>query len=740
MKQRVSIAPHLRRIAAMPIGELAIVVGIFTVLATASMHWVVRNITAALPSDLGDPLLNAWILAWDADRFRHGLDGFWDAPMFFPYPSALAYSEHLLGVAIFTAPLQWLTDNPILVYNVAHLGSFVLAGTGMYLLTKSITGSRLAGVVGGMAFAFLPYRADQASHLQVLLYGWMPVGLWGLHRYFEDGQRKMLIVFAFAFVLQGFSNGYFFYFFAAVVVIVASVELIYRVRQRPIMLVDLACTALVMAVMVAPIAIAYIDVRADMSLVRSRSEMVMFSANATSYLHASQDLGLWGEHLETLVGGRGGPETKLFPGFGLFVMAALGLIAPFTLRSQSPVNSKRIAITYSAVAIVGFLLSLGPEPAIGDLRLWTAGPYDWLLSLVPGFDGLRVPARAAITVFLGFSVLASIATRCIVGRFSRRTAITVTLLISAVIAGEGYHTRRMVPFHPKGPEAERATTEWLRQLPPGPAIVLPFYDRRDRVPNTMRSVYATLQHGHPIVNGHSGFSTGLVRYFEGSAKLRDYRQYNDVLHGLRAIGVRYVVIHGHRFQNTQEVQMLVAAIQNEVEHLANSWFFGTNWIFELQPPDETYELPEATGQRIKRSAFRVSASHGQRRLERAFDGNYRTRWTSDSAQAGHEWMELRFDQPTDVSHVRLWLRQADFNDYPRQLLIETTEDGEHWEELYQGRGFPRLLLSLVERIGLDYAYVEVPLPTNQSQTLRLRQTRSDRVFYWSIHELHLWER
>ena len=163
MKQRVSIAPHLTRIAAMPVGELAIVVGIFAVLATASMHWVVRNITAALPSDLGDPLLNTWILAWDADRFRHGLDGFWDAPMFFPYPSALAYSEHLLGVAIFTAPLQWLTDNPILVYNVAHLGSFVLAGTGMYLLTKSITGSRLAGVVGGMAFAFLPYRRPSFS-------------------------------------------------------------------------------------------------------------------------------------------------------------------------------------------------------------------------------------------------------------------------------------------------------------------------------------------------------------------------------------------------------------------------------------------------------------------------------------------------------------------------------------------------------------------------------------------------
>ena len=216
---------------------------------------------------------------------------------------------------------------------------------------------------------------------------------------------------------------------------------------------------------------------------------------------------------------------------------------------------------------VSFVISLGPEPSFDGILLTTTGPYDWLLSIIPGFDGLRVPARAAIAVFLGLAVLASIAMRCLVDRLSRRAAIAVTLVVMAVIAAEGYHTRRMVPFHPDGPEAERATTEWLRQLPPGPAIVLPFYERTDHVPNTMRSVYATLEHGHPLVNGFSGFSTPLVRYFEDSTKLRDYRQYNDVLNGLRAVGVRYVVIHGHRFRNAEEVSILVAAIQNEVEHL-----------------------------------------------------------------------------------------------------------------------------------------------------------------------------
>ena len=111
----------------------------------------------ALPSDLGDPLLNAWILAWDADRIRHGFQGLWDSPNFYPYLGTLTYSEHFLGVTPFSAPVQWLSGNPVLAYNVVFLFSYVLAGAGMYWLAVSITGNRLAALVAGLAFAFLPY-------------------------------------------------------------------------------------------------------------------------------------------------------------------------------------------------------------------------------------------------------------------------------------------------------------------------------------------------------------------------------------------------------------------------------------------------------------------------------------------------------------------------------------------------------------------------------------------------------
>ena len=175
-----------------PAAEALAVIGAFTALTLVVTYPLVREMTRALPNDLGDPLLNTWILAWDAEQFLHGLQGLWDAPIFYPYPKTLTYSENLLGIAVLTAPVQWLTGNPVLGYNVAFLFSYVLAGSGMYLLAVSIAGNRLAAVVSGVMFAFLPYRVAHLPHLQVLMFGWMPIGLWALHRFFRSGSSRLL--------------------------------------------------------------------------------------------------------------------------------------------------------------------------------------------------------------------------------------------------------------------------------------------------------------------------------------------------------------------------------------------------------------------------------------------------------------------------------------------------------------------------------------------------------------------
>src|SRR4051794_17294439 len=106
-------------------------------LALATTMPLATHLRRALPSDLLDTLLNAWIIGWDADRLRHGLAGVWNAPIFFPYTNTLAFSESLLGIAVFVAPVYWATQNAVLAYNVAFVAAFVFAGTGMYLLTET---------------------------------------------------------------------------------------------------------------------------------------------------------------------------------------------------------------------------------------------------------------------------------------------------------------------------------------------------------------------------------------------------------------------------------------------------------------------------------------------------------------------------------------------------------------------------------------------------------------------------
>src|SRR3954468_8854072 len=93
--------------------------------------------THAIPGELRDTLLNTWILAWDADRIRHGFSGIWNAPIFFPYRDTLAFSENLFGPALFVSPVYWASGNAVLTYNIAFLLSFVVAGVGMYLLGVS---------------------------------------------------------------------------------------------------------------------------------------------------------------------------------------------------------------------------------------------------------------------------------------------------------------------------------------------------------------------------------------------------------------------------------------------------------------------------------------------------------------------------------------------------------------------------------------------------------------------------
>ncbi len=165
------------------------------------------------------------------------------------------------------------------------------------------------------------------------------------------------------------------------------------------------------------------------------------------------------------------------------------------------------------------------------MELMSSGPYDWLLRIVPGLDGLRVPARAAILVFLSLTVLAALGVQWLTDRLSRTgaRAWAFCLASTCVLVAEGYHPVSMVAFE-SSPDA-RAVYRWLGERLPGAVLELPFYGhgRGASEEQAMRFVHGTLEHGNPLVNGYSGYRTPLHYLLAGHA-LQDYESYGDRQH------------------------------------------------------------------------------------------------------------------------------------------------------------------------------------------------------------------
>ena len=109
--------------------------------------------------DPGDPLLNAWIMAWDVHAALTGSFGsFFDANIFFPHGRTLAYSEFLIPQAILGAPVL------LLIYAFLF-PAFHLALNAFGLVAEATRTCR-EGMVLGCLVVFLVLAVSQHRLLE----------------------------------------------------------------------------------------------------------------------------------------------------------------------------------------------------------------------------------------------------------------------------------------------------------------------------------------------------------------------------------------------------------------------------------------------------------------------------------------------------------------------------------------------------------------------------------------------
>ena len=614
-----------------------------------------------VPGDLGDSLLNMWILGWGVQHvpqlltFQISWADFWNANIFHPDPLALALSEHLFGQTLQVLPVYWLTGNIILCYNLLFISTFALSGFGTYLLVRDLTGDRRAAFIAGLVYGFLPYRIASVPHVQVMSSQWMPFALWGLNRFVTSGSWSGLAAGAGALVMQNWSCGYYLLYFAPF----APLFILHRMWTAGSWRSSRTWVGLLVAAGVTlglplPFLLPYSAAQNMFGFERTFGEVVLYSANVWSYVTASENLRVWGHALRYFPHGEGETflgfvpwflagvaliallwpsatdptstrtvarwrtfaaafllfavvtqfiavmSVVLFGGFdlkflGVMISArtpqrllmqfSLSLVLLLVLSPRARMESIRIArspiFLALALTVLAMWLSLGPIPKAGESLVSGFGLYNVLYDYVPGFNGVRAPARYAMIAGMYLAVLAGYGMHGWLARLARPVPRAVTVaLCGAVILVEGaavpLEINRAWNQYEAMPPAQvfpyrqaPAVYQRVAALPAGSALSeFPYGDAAWEI----RYVYYAAAHGKPITNGYSGnFPPG---YKERVARLmRVDKNPAAAWASLRESKTTHVIVHRNAFAKAADADTVEAWLKangaTELERFAD---------------------------------------------------------------------------------------------------------------------------------------------------------------------------
>ena len=543
-------------------------------------------------ADAPDTHLYLWTLAWDVYAFVHQPILIFDANIYHPYPNTLAYSENLIGSALFAAPVIWLTGDLVLAMNLVALLTCMLCGTGAYLLARRWQLSPPAAFICGIVFAFAPPRFFRMGQLHTTAVQWIPFTLAFLHGYVERGlstqdaprtehpslktgrRRTDLLLAIGCFSLQVLSSGHGAAFLAVAIVILLAWRFAFGQpfawRQW---LRDCGAAG---AYLLAPsiwILLPYRAAQTDAGLRRGYLSDAMPAVNdflaSPSRVHV---------HLQQWLLGRTVNDSAnafLFPGVLVVVLAVIAII------SWRPRHD-----TWRASA-TGFFLVL----ALISTLMFVTWPVDtwrhvyWL----PGFNFIRVPSRFIVLVMLCLGMLAAAAFDRHTRRFSDRGRLTAAGVVSLLLLGEySSHPFGGVPFAMNVPAIDR----WLDTQPK------PFVVAEMPVPSPgnlgafersqTRAMLHSTAHWQRTVHGYSGIRRPLhdqlyldLTEFPGGPSID----------ALRNVGVTHVVVHSDYYDANQWRQVEASLAQSADLELIHTEGAGRVYAITSSASAATHPFP-----------------------------------------------------------------------------------------------------------------------------------------------------
>jgi hypothetical protein len=741
----------------------------YTALAAVITFPLVFHLSSAVPGDLGDPLLSTAILWWNA-HVMPLTERWWNGFAFAPATGTLAFSDHRLGLSLLASPLQWLGASPLTSYNIVLLLTFPLCALGAHALGFTLTKRHDAAAICGLAYGFNPFRIAHLSHLELLAGFAMPAALAALHVYLRDRRARWMAAFALALFVQGLCSTYYLLFFA----ILVTLWLLWFVRPREwrdgaVIGLSGACAAAALS----PIALAYWRIHRYYGFSRMLNEIQSFSADLSSLVTASPTLRFWGwtTHFNPT------PELQTFPGLTIAALAAIGLFAalrrthadvrrhealaaglllvsclfaalalsfevvgPWKIRAAGvliqltdaykPISiallllaaalalavpavraawSTRSPLAFYLCATVFLVLcSFGPSPSFLGQQFLYKPPYEWIRALPVIGDGIRVPARFTMPAALALAVAGALAFDRLKLTASRRLAVAAIAMAGIVADGwiaqvNLYDPPQLWPV----PAAYRF----------GPVLELPF----DSGLSDFLAMYRGTLHGHPVVNGASGFFPPHHRAMRFAFDDQDAMVFDAF---------------------TQPDPLLVAIDKGEdrngvwesiVKKVPRAQLVGRDarWTMYGIPP-----VPREDCHGANLAIASVADARGPVAVARLQDNDFDTSWRTSGPQRPGDTLVIDLGRPARVCAIRMSVGDI-WQVYPRGLEVAASVDASRWTvPLYNGS-----TSGLLIRGALDdprHIWITVPVHTDEdARFFRLRLNVSTDSMPWLVAELRV---
>lgn len=369
---------------------------------------------------------DGWQFPWNNYAFRervlNGEDPYYTDYVFYPMGVSLilhGYTEFNNIIGLILHPFF----NDVAVTNLMVIFATFLSGFGAYLLAKELTGSAIAGLFAGIAFAFCPFRMLRIiGHIHMALTQFLPLAIWAMLKMAKTQKIKYAILTGLFFALSCYCNYYFvIYLLIAFVLIVAYGLVRYKEWRTISFLRNLVISGAVAVLLLLPVAY-------HTFLLLKAGTSQSYSGEEAFYVKNAADVG---DYLRVAPLNRAilsaldkspliWPYSKVTSGLVVLLMFVPGIILIFR-------NRPRYFGVLLFSGFIFFLLSLGPYLQITD-SLRFPMPYNWI-SGMPILSHARSPERFGIIVNLTMAIVAGYAVSLVSGKRKAAICSVVFLLL-----------------------------------------------------------------------------------------------------------------------------------------------------------------------------------------------------------------------------------------------------------------------------------------------------------------------